>query len=272
MSDFIHEQQPSQLNSSVKFGKTPNGSEKVVGAWIDKEMPLAWRESVYGEGSMFKELLQYQRSWLLSLMGERTSFIEVGCGTCEMGAAVYQKAKFCVQIDINPTFLQVAKEIHEDMAACTTNYFILGEAMDDMNANLDRVMPQDFWSTTRIVCMFMNTLAILDPVAALMRMLELAGPTGTVIAGCYHRDSFERGISEFYSKCSFCGDINNPGTIIDIPNGNLIIPPNYESHWFTAEELRSYVDENKYDVRTEVISVGVYLIITAKKDASEGAM
>jgi len=236
-------------------------------------MPLLWRDVVYGNDSIFKELFEYQKRWLKTLIDDKTSFVEVGCGTCEMGATLFQQARYTVHIDINPSFLDLAKELHPDLAECPTNYFVQGESSESIKTALEGVMPQEFWSTKRVVCMFMNTLGLVDSAGSLQRMLELAGPTGTVIAGCWHSESFELGVREFYGRNPiFCGDINDPSTIIDVPNANMIIrSTDYETHWFSAEELRAFVDEKVYDVKTQVVSVGIFLIISAKKDAANTA-
>jgi hypothetical protein len=108
---------------------------------------------------------------------------------------------------------------------------------------------QIFWShsTTKIICMCMNTFGILPEQIrneVVSEMFRAAGGGGKVIIGCWHKDSLRVGYEEFYSKFpQLCGECREQD--FDFENGNFkCSTSDYTSHWWSEEELSGYLRRN----------------------------
>ncbi|OQS06612.1 hypothetical protein THRCLA_01345 [Thraustotheca clavata] len=244
----------------------PAEQENVVAVWSDRKMPLIWRDSVYANKCrIMSELYEAQKSYIKSLLTPNSSYVEVGCGTSEMGSYLYDQTVYTVGVEINRIMLELAREIHPEMNAHPNNYLLEGNALE-LQALLKAEMPANFWNTKRVVAIVMNTFGILPEhirQGVVDSMLRVAGDDGVVVIGCWHADSFRRGVEEYYMKNPLLVGDNVTHEMCDYANSQLYVPSTgYESHWWSEAELRKLIGYG-YSVDIKVIGIGIFL--TARK-------
>eukprot|EP00541_Cyclophora_tenuis_P011041 CAMPEP_0116554896 /NCGR_PEP_ID=MMETSP0397-20121206/7839_1 /TAXON_ID=216820 /ORGANISM="Cyclophora tenuis, Strain ECT3854" /LENGTH=398 /DNA_ID=CAMNT_0004080093 /DNA_START=133 /DNA_END=1329 /DNA_ORIENTATION=+ len=246
----------------------PQKHEDLADVWTDVHMPLMWRAAVYsGATPVMSALLDAQLKLLRSLLAkEGSSYVEVGCGTAEMQSKVHSDAEFAVGVELSPMMLKLAKELHPELGS-GSNHLVCANAtvLDDA---LHKDMPSKFWETRRVVTILMNTLGILPDCIrqeVISQMIKVAGEDGAVVIGCWHNESFRVGMEEFYSvHPELCGPIDD-ATEVDYEKANMHVPSTgYESHWFSADELKAFVPEETHNVEMQVSGVGIFAIVTAK--------
>ncbi|CAK4608457.1 unnamed protein product [Aphanomyces euteiches] len=268
--------QTKELQISPNFtiiSKSLNSQEKteednVVSAWTDREMPLIWRDSIYtGKCAIMTELYNAQKEYVTSLMAPNrpNSYVEVGCGTSEMGSVLYDRMAYTVGVEINPVMLDLAKDIHPEMNAHRGNYLLEGNALE-LESILEKSMPSDFWKSSRIVAILMNTFGILPEhirQRVVDQMIRVAGDDGVVVIGCWHSKSFRRGVEEYYMKNPKLVGDKVTLDMCDFDSSDLWVPSSkYESHWFSESELKNFVQAyavKGYEISTHVAGVGVFL-------------
>ena len=189
------------------------------------------------------ELFAVQTTLVLDIMKQlgNSSYTEVGCGTAELGAVLQPHAVYSVGVEINPIFLSLARSLHPSLELDNVS-LIKGNAVY-LQRVLSDAMPQAFWDTHRVVSMVMNTFGILP--AAIQQdvvdeMVKVMGRNGTVVIGCWHSESFEQGVTEFYKKNpELCGIITED--MVDYQAKSIFVPSTeYSTHWWSASELRGY--------------------------------
>ncbi|ETW07358.1 hypothetical protein H310_01894 [Aphanomyces invadans] len=262
--------------SKVSFALADSSEESVVAVWSDRKMPLIWRDSVYtGKCAIMTELYTAQKAYIASLMAldRPTSYVEVGCGTSEMGSVLFERMAYTVGVEINPVMIELAKDIHPAMHAHPRNYLIEGNALE-LEAILKRTMPADFWTSTRVVAILMNTFGILPEAirqGVIDQMIDVAGDDGVVVIGCWHSESFRRGVHEYYMKNPALVGDNVTLDMCDFTTSDLWVPSSkYESHWFSAAELKRFVQAhaaNGYAVSTHVEGIGIFLTCRRQRRA-----
>ncbi|KAF0687401.1 hypothetical protein As57867_020789, partial [Aphanomyces stellatus] len=170
-------------SSSLQAASDETTEGDVVDVWTDRKMPLIWRDSVYtGKCDIMTELYTAQKKYIASLMApnQPSSYVEVGCGTSEMGSVLHDRMAYTVGVEINPVMLELASEIHTKMDADPTNYLLQGNALE-LDSILKTKLPADFWKSTRIVTILMNTFGILPEhirQGVVDQMLQVAGDDG----------------------------------------------------------------------------------------------
>ncbi|RHY19751.1 hypothetical protein DYB36_008758 [Aphanomyces astaci] len=242
--------------------------ESVVAVWSDRKMPLIWRDSVYsGKCAIMTELYSAQKAYITSLMApnQPTSYVEVGCGTSEMGSVLFDRMAYTVGVEINPVMIELAKDIHPLMHAHPRNFLIEGNALE-LEAILNRDMPADFWKSSRVVAILMNTIGILPEAirqGVVDQMVTVAGDDGVVVIGCWHSESFRRGVEEYYMKNPLLVGDNVTLDMCNFETSDLWVPSSkYESHWSSEADLKAYVQAyaaKGYDISTHVAGIGIFL-------------
>lgn len=249
---------------------TSTKHSNVTAVWEDERMPLIWRAAVYsGITPVMNDLFASQEVFFQHIFGDSksASYIEVGCGTAELAAKIHNLCRFSVGVEINPAMIDLARSLHPLLDANEDNYLICGNATE-LNSIINAKLPTEFWGTSRIVSIMMNTFGILPKEirqTVIDEMLEMAGADGKVVIGCWHSKQFPIGISEFYQKHpELCGEINMERDI-DYNSSDLDVESTgYQSHWFSAGELGAYFDESKYDVEFQTHGIGIFLSASLK--------
>eukprot|EP00607_Mallomonas_marina_P008624 CAMPEP_0182424616 /NCGR_PEP_ID=MMETSP1167-20130531/10842_1 /TAXON_ID=2988 /ORGANISM="Mallomonas Sp, Strain CCMP3275" /LENGTH=146 /DNA_ID=CAMNT_0024604563 /DNA_START=167 /DNA_END=604 /DNA_ORIENTATION=+ len=145
------------MSNHPQSSETVNNSTIVVEAWDGKVMPAVYHQTMYkGDCAVILDIFEFQKEWMTSMINENTSFVEIGCGTAEMGSILFQQARYTVGLDKNNEFLALAIELHPAMIDYPTNFLIEGNATEAMSL-LKSTLPEEFWDTKRIVSMLMNT-------------------------------------------------------------------------------------------------------------------
>ncbi|KDO32264.1 hypothetical protein SPRG_02743 [Saprolegnia parasitica CBS 223.65] len=247
----------------------PAPDSNVVAVWSDRKMPLIWRDSVYANKcAIMAELYEAQKTYIQSLLPSHSSYVEVGCGTSEMGSVLFEKhATYTVGVEINPIMLELAREMHPAMAAHPRNYLLEGNALE-LRSLLRDTMPADFWTTKRVVAIVMNTFGILPAhirQGVVDQMLEVAGEDGVVVIGCWHADSFRRGVEEYYMKNPDLVGDHVTHAMCDYTKAQLFVPSSkYESHWWSEDELRGFV-RHAIGVHVDVHVAGIGIFLTCRR-------
>ncbi|OQR87825.1 hypothetical protein ACHHYP_07986 [Achlya hypogyna] len=254
---------PTPIDATMAVFVAPP-PETVVAVWSDRKMPLIWRDSVYaGKCSIMADLYDAQKAYIKQLLTPHSSYVEVGCGTSEMGSVLYDNAAYTVGVEINPIMLELAKEMHPEMAAHPRNYLIEGNALE-LKALLTEQLPADFWTTKRVVAIVMNTFGILPEgirQGVVDAMLQVAGDDGVVVIGCWHAASFRRGVEEYYMQNPLLVGDQVTHAMCDYAKAQLYVPSSgYESHWWSEAELRAFVSTAKgYNVDVHTAGIGIFL-------------
>ena len=263
---------PGLLSSWIP-STNPKKHENLADVWTDVHMPLMWRAAIYtGASPIMTHLLEKQLELLRSMLltKEDSSYVEVGCGTAEMQSQLHKYCKFAVGVELSPMMLELAETLHPELKTAG-NHLVCANAveLEDSLRNTPDIPQEEFWGTEKIVCILMNTLGILpDEIRqrVIHQMIRVAGDNGTVVIGCWHCDSFSVGMDEFYTQHpELCGKIDD-SAVIDYEKSNMLVPSTgYSSHWFSADEIISFVPEGDYEIEVKVMGVGIFVLIRQKR-------
>lgn len=217
-----------------------------------------WRSAVYRSKSYFEQLTndttEFIKEYIRYLRGTRDQviLIEIGCGTGECLAALFDDADFCIGVDINPKFIQFCKEntpFRYRDKVCHIN----GDA-SHLDRILDQVIPIELVNAKKVVCCLGNTVGIMPPKvksAVYQQMIQVAGASGVAVMVYWNGNWFGDAVQNFYYKNpQLCGKFD--GSNVDLENLILETSTGYKTHWTTPEEAKEVVLEygwNPLEVR-----------------------
>jgi NDP-sugar pyrophosphorylase family protein/SAM-dependent methyltransferase len=205
-----------------------------------------WRSAVYINLSFFGDLYTDTQNFIteiakhIKLRGERTSLIEVGCGTGEFIRPIADNFRLSIGMDFNKNFIDfcnenIPKGKEEKMA------YYEGDACELMDLMRNKA-PKHIWDDTRIVACVGNTIGIIPEnlkERVYRQMAELAGPGGVVVIVYWNARCFGDACQNFYhANPQLCGPF--AGDSIDFNTTTLQTPApwNYRSHWTGVDEAR----------------------------------
>jgi len=228
--------------------------------------PMVWYNAIYKNPTVWlKEifLAEIEITKKLLSSGEKSSLIDVGCGTAELLAYCYPHCKYAIGFDINKKFLDKARELHPEFLRKNA-FLVHGNALH-LQKVLLKNMPQDFWKTERVVVLVMNTLGIIPETlrkGILKEMINLIGNDGILMLGCWNKNYFELGIEWYKRHPEICGELEAED--YDVENGTVKIHESgYESQWWSEETLKNLLEEyrGKYELLFIDKGVGIFAFL-----------
>jgi SAM-dependent methyltransferase len=240
--------------------------------WENEVLPLLWRDAMYaGKCDIMNDLYNREKDYFLNLISElgndNVSYVEVGCGTAELGSVIVDQIQYCVGVDINPIFIKKANELHPNLRDSSSAYLLEGNAVH-LNELMHKTMPAEFWKTKRIVSIVMNTFGILPECIrgqVIEEMLQLAGDDGVVVVGCWHSGSFHLGVEHFYKQNAELTGGLVTDDMCDFEGANIMVPSSgYSSHWWSEAEIMEFFEgQDGFDIQGQVEGIGIF--VSARK-------
>jgi SAM-dependent methyltransferase len=218
-----------------------------------------WRSAVYINLSYFGDLYTDTINFItdiakhIKLRGQRTTLIEVGCGTGEFIRPIADHFRLSIGMDFNKNFIEFCNENIPKGKEEKMHYYE-GDACELVQLMKDKA-PKHIWNDTKIVCCIGNTIGIIPEnmkPRVYQQMAELAGPEGVVVMVYWNSRCFGDACQNFYfANPQLCGPFT--GDSIDFSTTTLKTPApwNYRSHWTGIDEARQML--RKYNLEEIVV-------------------
>lgn len=225
--------------------------------------PAAWHESVAKKDSIFVETYEETRRQIaeIAVRGNHDVIIEVGCGTGDIIGRLDESADASIAdrlaeiprfgLDINPDFLQFAKDTHNLDGRC--EYLVQDVTVMEKEWWLKNGY-QDKFERPLVFCVN-NTLNIMPEKlrgATVAQMLAIAGDEGRCGVSYWNGNFFSHAILGYYMKNpNLCGkfDIHQH---VNWDKRHLVTPTNYSTIWHFPTEVQQIM--RSFDVDIDVIT------------------
>eukprot|EP00980_Cylindrotheca_fusiformis_P010804 scaffold2442_cov146-Cylindrotheca_fusiformis.AAC.19 len=211
--------------------------------------PLAWHNSVAGEGSVFLDTYKATREQIVATAehGDYDVIVEVGCGTGDIIGELDTKIP-CYGLDINLDFLEFCRKHHPH------DHCEFHEA-DALNL-VDWWKSKGFFEKYKkpLITCVNNTLNIMPEHmrgGVVEQLLALAGDKGICMASYWNGNFFSHAIMNYYKKNpNLCGTFE-VHKHVDWDKRQLLTPTNYSTEWHLPVEVQQLL--RAYDVDVENI-------------------
>merc|ERR1712137_1312059 len=236
-----------------------------------------WRSAVYINLSYFAKLYEDTINFIveiakhIKLRGQRTSLIEVGCGTGEFIRPIADHFRIAIGMDFNMNFINFCNKNIPKGKEAKQDYYV-GDACELVDL-MQKKAPQHIWEDTKIVACVGNTIGIIPENMkdrVYQQMAELAGPDGVVVIVYWNARCFGDACQNFYhANPQLCGPFK--GDSIDFESTTLTTPPptSYRSHWTGIEEARKLVrDLGLEEIVVEEKGKGVIMAARMTQEAA----
>eukprot|EP00045_Choanoeca_perplexa_P008111 m.74368 g.74368 ORF g.74368 m.74368 type:complete len:551 (+) comp14357_c0_seq1:166-1818(+) len=248
-------------------------SPSTGGDWAEFSVKK-WRSAVFTTKSFFNQLYEDTTEFLTKYIeqlggSDSVCLIEVGCGTGEALIPLYDRAKYCIGVEINEDFVEFCEQQTSERYSDKVG-FVCGDA-EELSALLQGSAYKEFLKgTKKVVTCVGNTIGIIpEPKksAIYKAMMDLAGPDGVVVTVYWNGNEFGAAVQHFYAtNPQLCGAFE--GSHIDIINCTLETPSGYATKWTKPEEARRILQGFNADVlEVSAQGRGVLTAFRRKQDA-----
>eukprot|EP00929_Paragymnodinium_shiwhaense_P108381 TRINITY_DN746_c0_g1_i1.p1 TRINITY_DN746_c0_g1~~TRINITY_DN746_c0_g1_i1.p1 ORF type:complete len:1119 (-),score=337.96 TRINITY_DN746_c0_g1_i1:216-3572(-) len=232
----------------IKIIPSGHGKPKEGSDWTAFSVER-WRDAVYVNMNYFGQLNTDVHNFIadlaknIKLRGERTSLVEVGCGTGEFVRPLCDHFRLTVGVDFNPNFIEFCNE-HIPKGREDKLKFVLGDATE-LTALIKRTCPEHMQTDTKVVTCVGNTMGIIPPALkpkVYEEMIKLAGPKGVMVVVFWNARWFGDACQNFYhANPQLCGPFKGDSIDLDTTTLRTPAPTSYTSHWTGVEEARQLV-------------------------------
>lgn len=243
--------------------------------WEDLS-PWAWRNSIYTPeaadncmGKLFQSEIGLFETLTFPAGPEKTTIIEVGCGTAELFGVLAKKASFqkLIGLEISHNMVKCAYEIHPHLKEAAANTIVFQGNAVDLNAAIKA--EGIVVSPNPIVCILMNTYGILPEhvrALTLRQMWESISDGGTLVLGCWNKDEMRVGCRTYYMQNpDLCGKCSEDD--FDFEKGFFDNKrTGYTSQWWTEANMHKDLESAApFKVTIKFVKHGVGIFALGKK-------